>query len=58
MLTNGVPDDLVEGCVDVSEGEGEKVSLRVEDKVVHVKQQVTLICKQQVEVLEGLGQDV
>ena len=58
MLTHGVSDDLVEGCVDVGEGEGEKVGLCVEDKVVYVQQQVALISKQQVEVLEGLGQDI
>ena len=58
MFTHSVPNDLVEGCVDVGEGEGEQVSLRVEDKVVHVQQKLILFSKEQVEVLEGLGQDV
>ena len=48
---------MVGGGVDGGEGEREEVGLRGEDKVVHVQNEILLLRKQQVEVLEGLGQD-
>ena len=56
--THCIADDLIEGCVDLGEGEGKEVSLRVEDKVIHVQQEVILVGKEKIQVFEGLCQDV
>ena len=56
MPTHCLLDDSIEGGVSTGEGEGEEAGLSREHKVIHVQGTVSLVSKQQEQILEHLSQ--